>query len=64
MASLVINDNEYQVPSDLSLDKWVELNNWSSNPIKFVSVGMGIPLDEAAIIPEETLALASALLGS
>ena len=44
MASLVIGDNEYQVPSDLSLDKWVELNNWSSNPIKFVSIGMDMPL--------------------
>lgn len=62
MASLVIGDNEYQVPSDISLDKWVELNKWSSNPIKFVSIGMDMPLEEAAIIPEETLALATALL--
>lgn len=62
MASLVIGDNEYQVPSDLSLDKWLELNRWTSNPIKFVSIGMDMPVAEAAKIPEETLALAAALL--
>lgn len=62
MASLVIQNNEYQVPSDLSLDKWLELNKWTSNPIKFVSIGMDMPVDEVAKIPEETLALACALI--
>jgi hypothetical protein len=62
MPSLVIGDNEYKLPDNLSLDKWVEMNKWTHMPAKFISVGMDMPINEAAIVPEETQALACALL--
>lgn len=62
MASLVIRNNEYHLDDNLSLNKWVEMNNWRHIPVKFISVGMDIPLDEAQLVPEETQALACALL--
>lgn len=62
MASLVIRNNEYHLDDNLSLAKWVEMNNWKHLPVKFISVGMDIPLEEAKLIPEETQALACALL--
>ena len=62
MYKLVIGDKEYSLPSDFTIDEWVELHKWQMIPDRLINLGMGIPLDEVKIIPEETKALALALV--
>ena len=62
MNKLVIGDKEYELPVNLTLDKWIELNKWQLSADRLISVAMGIPLDEVDIIPEETKQLAVALI--
>jgi hypothetical protein len=62
MNKLVIGDKEYELPVNLTLDKWIELNKWQLSAERLISVAMGIPLDEVDVIPEETKQLAVALI--
>tara|TARA_R110000787_G_scaffold94178_3_gene196814 strand:- start:648 stop:1322 length:675 start_codon:yes stop_codon:yes gene_type:complete len=64
--SLNIGDNEYELPADILIDTWVNLNRNSLNHYLWLNSVYGIPFDEIKIIPENTktmcLALISALL--
>jgi len=62
MNALVIGDKEYQLPINLTLDHWIELNKWQLSADKLISTAMDIPLEEVNIIPEETKQLAVALI--
>ena len=62
MYQLVIGDKEYNLPSDYTLEEWVELNKWQAIPDRLISLGMKIPLYEVDLIPDETKALAMSLV--
>ena len=64
MYKLVIGDKEYELPNDLTLDKWVELNKWQAVPKKLVSIGMGIPMEDVNHIPADTMQLATSLVAA
>ena len=59
--SLVIGDKEYTLPSDIPIDKWVELNK-NSNPFVWMNSVYDIPIDEVKLIPEKTRELAIQLI--
>ena len=59
--SLVIGDKEYTLPSDIPIDKWVELNK-NSNPFVWMNSVYDIPIDEIKLIPEKTRELAIQLI--
>tara|TARA_R110000772_G_scaffold18950_1_gene53352 strand:- start:1184 stop:1852 length:669 start_codon:yes stop_codon:yes gene_type:complete len=59
--SLVIGDKEYTLPSDIPIDKWVELNK-NSNPFVWMNSVYDIPIDEIKSIPEKTRELAIQLI--
>ena len=59
--SLVIGDKEYTLPSDIPIDKWVELNK-NSNPFIWLNTIFDIPIDEIKIIPIKTRELAIQLI--
>lgn len=64
--SLNIGDNEYELPADILIDTWVDLNRNQVNHYLWLNSVYGIPFDEIKIIPENTrtmcLALISAML--
>jgi hypothetical protein len=61
MYTLVIKDNEYNLPEDLTLDQWIEITKYdigvSFNHKKIISLSFGIPYDEVDIIPDKTIEL-------
>lgn len=59
--NLVIGDNEYSLPADITLAKWVELNT-NANPLIWMNSIYGIPMDEVKIIPPKTTELAVGLI--
>jgi len=59
--SLVIGEKEYTLPSDIPIDKWVELNK-NSNPFVWMNSVYDIPIDEVKLIPEKTRELAIQLI--
>jgi len=65
MYKLIIGDNEYELPGDMSLETWIELSKWSPEPMfypQIISVGMGIPINEVSSIPDDVKELAVALI--
>ena len=62
MNALVINDNEYQVPTDVSISKWMEAAKVAGNPDSYISVLIDCPVEEVGLVPEETKALVMAFL--
>ena len=61
MYSLVIKDNEYKLPEDLTIDEWIEITKFDIgvpfNHKKIVSLSFDIPYDEVDIIPDKTIKL-------
>lgn len=62
MNALVINDNEYQVPADINMDKWMDAAKVVGNPDSYISVLIDCPVEEVAIVPEDTKVLVMAFL--
>lgn len=59
---LVIDGREFQIPTDFTIKKWIEIQKWTSDPDKILSIAIGLPFDVVKIIPEKTKTLAIALI--
>jgi hypothetical protein len=62
MPQLVIDSIEYNVPTDFTLGQWKELQKWSANENKILSIAFGFPLSSAERIPDKTKHLALSLI--
>ena len=62
MNALVIGDKEYQLPENLSIKQWMEIQKQPFNTDWQISVAMGVPMDEVAIIPDKTKELLNSLI--
>lgn len=59
---LVVDSREFEVPTDFTIKKWLEIQKWTSDPDKVLAIAIGLPLDIVKIIPDKTKALAVALI--
>jgi hypothetical protein len=59
---LSIDGREYNLPTDFTIKKWVELQKLTGDTDKLISSAMGIPLEFAKLIPEKTKTLAVTLI--
>lgn len=62
--TLVVNNKEYSLPEDYTVEQWVTLSRSSHNPTFMIAVGMGMPIDEAELLPEDTKILALSLINA
>lgn len=59
---LVIDGREYSIPTDFTIKKWLEVQQWTSDGDKLISTAMGIPLPSVKLMPEKTKTLAVSLI--
>lgn len=62
MPQLVIDNIEYNLPEDFSIGKWKELQNWSANENKILSLAFGFHPSTAERIPAKTKHLALSII--
>lgn len=65
MYKLVVEDKEYNLPEDMTLETWTALSNWNpvaANYPQIISIAMGMPLKVVDTIPDDTKELAVALI--
>jgi hypothetical protein len=65
MNSVVIGDNKYKLPSDYTIEEYIQLHNigWD-NKILFMSTAFNIPKEEIELLPNEQLELGGSLVYS
>jgi hypothetical protein len=64
---LVIQENEYEIPNDLTIDKWCDLMNWGfidDNQDMIISIALDIPIKDCQIIPTETKRIATTIINT
>jgi hypothetical protein len=59
---LVIDGREITMPVDFTIDKWIEIQKWTGDTDKLISVSLGLPIATVKLIPEKTKTLAVALI--
>jgi hypothetical protein len=59
---LSIDGKEYNLPTDFTIKKWVELQKLTGDTDKLISSAMGIPLEFTKLMPEKTKTLAVTLI--
>jgi len=63
MSVLLIGDNEYKIPEELTLGKWIMLSKIGiDNPRRFVAYAFDLPLDKADLLEDRHLELAGAFI--
>lgn len=62
MNKLVINENEYTVPSDMNLDDWMAAVKLGDNTNSFIAQAIGCPEENLELVPEETMLIVAAFL--
>jgi hypothetical protein len=61
---LVVDGREYNVPEDFTLGTWEELQKWSTNNDKCLSIAFGLPIETIQRMSEKTKQLGLAFIST